>query len=272
MLKIGDFSKLSRISIRMLRHYDDMGLLKPASVDKFTGYRLYSPQQLQTANRISSLKGMGFSLSAIGEILRHAYDAASMKSLLMIRLEDAKTQASEAQSRVTQIQTAIRKLEEDFRGMVYDVSIKTLPKRTVAALRGIIPSYEREGDLWRQMEQETKGRLEMASPPYPIAIFPDCEDQSNGVEVEIQIAVKDCLEDMESVCFKEIEPIQVVTAIHKGSFETIGNINEVIAAWISDNGYTIDGDMFNIYHVGIAQDSNPANWVTEVCYPVRKED
>ena len=46
MLKIGDFSKLSRVSIRMLRHYDDIGLLKPAEIDEFTGYRYYHEQQL----------------------------------------------------------------------------------------------------------------------------------------------------------------------------------------------------------------------------------
>ena len=69
MIKIGDFSKLSRISIRMLRHYDEIGLLKPESVDDFTSYRYYSPAQLQTANRITMLKDMGFSLNSISEIL-----------------------------------------------------------------------------------------------------------------------------------------------------------------------------------------------------------
>ena len=46
MLRIGEFSKLSRVSIRMLRHYDDIGLLKPAEIDHFTGYRYYREEQL----------------------------------------------------------------------------------------------------------------------------------------------------------------------------------------------------------------------------------
>ena len=70
MLKIGDFSKLSRISIRMLRHYDEIGLLVPESVDEFTGYRYYSEAQLPLASKIRALKEMGFSLSAISQILK----------------------------------------------------------------------------------------------------------------------------------------------------------------------------------------------------------
>ncbi len=69
MLKIGDFSKLSRISIRMLRHYNEIGLLIPESIDDFTGYRYYSEAQLPVANRITALKDMGFSLGVISQIL-----------------------------------------------------------------------------------------------------------------------------------------------------------------------------------------------------------
>lgn len=51
MLKIGEFSKLSRVSIRMLHHYDEIGLLVPAQIDHFTGYRYYREEQLTTAGR-----------------------------------------------------------------------------------------------------------------------------------------------------------------------------------------------------------------------------
>ena len=85
MLKIGDFSKLSRISIRMLRHYDEVGLLVPENVDKFTGYRYYNESQLLLANRISSLKDMGFSLSLILEILKTYDDNSTLYKFLMLK-------------------------------------------------------------------------------------------------------------------------------------------------------------------------------------------
>ena len=88
MLKIGDFSKLSRVSIRMLRHYDDIGLLKPAETDTFTGYRYYREDQLFTIGRITALKDMGFSLSDIIRILENYDDPEKMESFLSARQEE----------------------------------------------------------------------------------------------------------------------------------------------------------------------------------------
>ena len=75
MFKIGEFSKLTMISIKMLRHYDEIGLLAPETVDSFTGYRYYSARQLEAAGKIQALKSMGFGLATIREILAQ-YDNA----------------------------------------------------------------------------------------------------------------------------------------------------------------------------------------------------
>ncbi|NTV37988.1 MAG: MerR family transcriptional regulator, partial [Anaerolineales bacterium] len=69
MIRIGDFSKLSRVSVKTLRYYDEVGLLKPVEVDRFTGYRLYEYSQLSVLNRILALKELGFSLEEIGRLL-----------------------------------------------------------------------------------------------------------------------------------------------------------------------------------------------------------
>ena len=84
MLNIGDFSKLSRISIRMLRHYDELGLLVPKSIDPGTGYRYYAENQLTLAGRIAALKDMGFGLAAIGEILHSYNDPQALVRFLTI--------------------------------------------------------------------------------------------------------------------------------------------------------------------------------------------
>src|SRR5215207_3930446 len=69
VFKIGDFSRITRVSTKMLRHYDEIGLFKPALVDRFTGYRYYSYDQLPRLNRILVLKGLGFSLDDIRQML-----------------------------------------------------------------------------------------------------------------------------------------------------------------------------------------------------------
>ena len=85
MLRIGEFSKLSRVSIRMLSHYDDIGLLKPAEIDQFTGYRYYSPEQLPVVGRITALKDMGFSLADIGKMLEIYENRDELDDYLMKR-------------------------------------------------------------------------------------------------------------------------------------------------------------------------------------------
>jgi DNA-binding transcriptional MerR regulator len=69
VLKIGEFSQLGRVSVRMLRHYDATGLLKPAQVDRLSGYRFYAVEQLPRLNRILALKDLGLSLEQVGRLL-----------------------------------------------------------------------------------------------------------------------------------------------------------------------------------------------------------
>lgn len=97
MLRIGDFSKLSRVSIRMLRHYDKIGLLIPESVDESTGYRYYSESQLPEADTIQALRTMGFGLSVIGEILNKYENEEEMEQFLMIKREELLCQAQETE-------------------------------------------------------------------------------------------------------------------------------------------------------------------------------
>ena len=110
MLKIGEFSKLSRISIRMLRHYDEIGLLMPENTDPFTGYRYYSEAQLFTAGRINALKDMGFRLCDVAELLRCWEDRETMEQRLLTQRDTALLQAEEAARRLRLLDTALERL------------------------------------------------------------------------------------------------------------------------------------------------------------------
>ena len=100
MLKIGDFSKLSRISIRMLRHYDEIGLLHPDCVDDFTGYRYYTESQLPLAGQIQTLKSLGFGLYAIKEILENYGDAHEMEQFLLVKRKELEEEAEHTQQKI----------------------------------------------------------------------------------------------------------------------------------------------------------------------------
>ena len=272
MLKIGDFSKLSRISIRMLRHYDEIGLLIPKRTDSFTSYRYYGEDQLMVAGQINALKDMGFGLSTIGEIMRSYGDQQRLAEFLSIKKVEVKAEAEDAARRVLLLETAIKRLGKDGTSMSYHVNLKTLPERYVASVRKIIPAYDQEGILWNIMMQETAPqKLQPTENCYSLAIFHDEDYKECDVDVEIQINVNGNYQDTENVVFKTMPAIDVASAIYNGSYHQITAVNNAVANWVNDNGYEFNGAMFCIYHVSPAQTQNPDELVTEICYPVKKK-
>ncbi len=99
MFKIGDFSKLSQVSVKALRLYDQMGLLKPSQVDRFTSYRYYSASQLPRLNRILALKNLGFSLEQIAKLLDDQIPPEQIRG--MLRLKQAELQQAIGLSALT---------------------------------------------------------------------------------------------------------------------------------------------------------------------------
>lgn len=272
MLKIGDFSKLSRISIRMLRHYDEIGLLMPKSTDPFTGYRYYSEDQLPVAGQITALKDMGFGLSAIGEILKSYDDPQKLAEFLSIKQTEVKAEAEKTNRRILLLETAIKRLRKDENAMNYNVTLKTLPERYVASVRQIIPSYEQEGTLWHILVKETEPlNIQDGDPCYTLAIFHDTEYKEANVDVEVQKSVRGSYQDTEHVVFKTEPPVLIASATYKGSYDKISEVNEAVANWVQDSGYDFNGLSFSIYHVSPHETQNPDEWVTEVCYPVKKK-
>lgn len=266
MLKIGDFSKLSRISIRMLRHYDEIGLLTPKTTDGFTAYRYYTEDQLPVANRIMALKDMGFGLAVIVEILKSYDNPQALAEFLSVK------QAEETAYRLLLLDTAIKRLRKDETAMNYNVTLKTLPERHVASVRQIIPAYDQESILWNTMMQETAAqKLQPADNCLSLAIFHDEGYKESDVDVEIQFTVKGSYQNTANVVFQTAPAVEIASATYKGSYTQLTAVNHSVAEWVNDNGYEFNSPMFCIYHVSPAQTQNPDELVTEVCFPVTKK-
>ena len=270
MLKIGDFSKLSRVSIRMLRHYDEIGLLHPVEIDPESGYRYYSENQLPVAGRITALKDMGFGLADIGEILDCHEEKAVMERHLQRKRAELLEQSRQMAYRLRLLDTALERLRKD-ETMQYNVTLKTFPERYAATVRMHIPVYEMEGMLWSVLVSETAPlHLIPDDPCYCSVVFHDQEFKESDVDVEAQKTVKGHYPDTEHVKFKTLPSVTVASATCKGSYDQMNAIMEAVANWVTDNGYEFDGPAFNIYHVSPHETSDPNEFVTEVCYPVRR--
>lgn len=266
VLKIGDFSKLSRVSIRMLRHYDDIGLLKPAEVDRFTGYRYYREEQLFTAGRIAALKDMGFSLADIARALEVYDDKEKLDAFFSEREKELKALSEETEYKLMLLETARKRLRKE-QNMSFNVTVKTIPERYAATVHTIIPRYEDEQLAWNMMKGY-KQPLIPADPCLAGCSFLDKEYKEENVEIVAWMTVKGSYEDSEQVKFQTLPATKAASCIVKGSYDQISDATATAMSWINANGYKLNGPMFCIYHVSPAQTRNPEEYVTELCFPI----
>ncbi len=271
MLKIGEFSKLSRISVRMLRHYDEIGLLKPAQIDRFTDNRYYREDQLPTAGRIAALKEMGFSLADLVRILAVYDDREQMEKFFSARRRELEAVSKDTAYKLTLLDAAEKRLrkEED---MSYNVSIKTIPERYAATVRMTIPHYEDEGIIWGRMAEETfRMNLAEDDPCLCAVTYLDGEYKEENVEMMAWKTVKGSYPDTEHVKFRTLPEVTVASCTYRGSYTQITDVYAAVIAWMEANGFEAAGPMFNIYHVSPHETQNPDEFVTEICYPVKKK-
>lgn len=272
MLKIGDFSKLTHISIRMLRYYDENDVLKPVHIDEDNGYRYYSSEQLYWASQINFLKETGFSTAMIREILRHFHDAKELRHYFHAKLCELQEDKEKLEETIRRLQRAEELLEKEDMFMKYEVCVKNVEGMKAICKRDIIPTYEREDLLWKGLTNEIKERnltLDYGKES-PRAYFFDNGFKERDVDVEICIAVNTFLKDSDSVKFKMLEDQECACATFQGSYSNITDVCITIGKWISDNGYEIAGPNFCIYHVGYTQTNDEKEFVTEICYPIKK--
>jgi DNA-binding transcriptional MerR regulator len=112
MFKIGEFSRLSRVSVRMLRHYDQLGLLTPSQIDPFTGYRYYSAEQLPRLNRIIALRDLGFSLEQITGMLEDNLSTDQLLGMLKLKRAEVQEQMKSEQQKLARLEVRIRQMSE----------------------------------------------------------------------------------------------------------------------------------------------------------------
>jgi len=268
MLKIGEFSKLSRVSIRMLRHYDDIGLLKPAFIDRFTSYRYYEEEQLTVIGRITALRDMGFSLADVIKILEIYDDRLLLDSYLKRRQTELEELAHETAHRQRLLDTARKRLRKD-KPMNYDISVKTIPERYAATVRTTLPHYDDEGKAWQILCTETDPMNMTPDEPCLCAVtYLDDEAKEEDIDVLVWKTVRGHYPDTEHVKFCSLPAVKVASCVIKGSYAQMNDCYAAVIAWIHENGHEITGPCFNIYHVSPYESANEDDFVTEVCFPI----
>lgn len=271
MFKIGEFSKLTQVSVRMLRYYDEMGLLKPAVVDKFSGYRLYSIEQIPILNKIIFLRDLGFNVADISFLLDHWENEFIVNELNKKQSEIIATIKAEKE-RLSRIDLAKKDIFQDKISINYNVSIKSIPSYQVLSLRRVIPDYYAEGNLWKEM-MAFVNENDVAISNNTFSIYHDMDYKERDVDVELCAFVSKTGENKNGFTYRNTEPIPIMacTMVY-GHFKNIAGAFLSFANWLKDhNQYKMYGGSRQIVHKGPWNEENPDKYLTEIQIPLKKK-
>jgi DNA-binding transcriptional MerR regulator len=277
MIKIGEFSKLAHVPIATLRHYDQVGLLKPIKVDNFTSYRYYSINQLPRLNRILALKGLGLSLEQIAELLAEDLPVEQMRGMLRLRHAQISQQLAEMQKQLLEVETRLAQIEQEGRVSRYDVMLKQLEPLLVASVRAIVPNRSDVGALFKQVYDALGDHVEAALGPNPgqggqtLVLWYDTEYKEKDFDGATAFIVRCQAPDYGPMRVHELPAATVAYTIHHGSYETIDEAHHAVVTWIEANQYQIAGPdrEINLYNRPPIRRDDPT-YITEIQYPVEK--
>jgi len=277
MIKIGEFSKLVQVPVATLRYYDQVGLLKPIEVDRFTGYRYYSVGQLPRLHRILALKGLGFSLEQIGVVLAEGLTPEQMRGMLRLRHAQISQQLAEAQDQLVEVEVRLQQIEREQQLSTYDVILKQVEPLLVASVRAILPSHSAVGALFGEVYAAIGAHVGEALGPYPeeggqtLVLCYDTEFKEQDVDSAAAFMLRCRVPESGRMRVHELPAATMAATVHHGSYNSIGAAHEAVFTWIEANGYRIAGPdrELNLYHIMPIRLDDPA-YVTEIQYPVEK--
>ncbi|MCT2594101.1 MerR family transcriptional regulator [Streptomyces sp. N2-109] len=275
MFTIGEFARHGRVSVRMLRHYDATGLLRPAHVDPATGYRYYSAAQLSRLNRVIALKELGFTLQQVHDIVEERVSTEALRGMLRLRRADLEATMTAAAARLVQVEARLRSIESEGHMPTDDIVLKSVPAIRVAELTATAASFDPEhiGPVIQPLYGELFRRLEAAgiAPAGPgVACYEDSPEGGGHISVHatVQVAAAVPLQDDGELRVLDLPPLdQAAALVHHGSMDTVLPTVQALARWIDGNGYRSTGLP---REVTLECPDDRDGWVTELQAPVTR--
>ncbi len=284
MLKIGDFSQLGQVSIRTLHHYDERGLLKPAETDDWTGYRLYSVDQLPRLNRILALKDLGFSLDQISRLVSEDVPAEQLRGMLALKQAEIERQLTLGQTRLMRVEARLRQIEQEGKPSPYEVVLKKVEAQRIASARTVVPTLEDmpiyRCDVYDRLYDSLERRgIEPSAPEY--ALYHDIEFIDRDIDMEAAVAVEAAVAHEEAspddgLKFSELPAVrEMASVVHQGSAWEIPRAVTSLFAWVGANGLGAAGPYREIHHFGRenelfrTESADSASILVEIQLPVQ---
>jgi DNA-binding transcriptional MerR regulator len=283
MFRIRDFSRFTRVSVKMLRHYDELGLLKPVSIDPENNYRYYSAEQLPRLNRIIAFKDLGFRLEQIGRLLDENLSPDEIRGMFRMRWVEIKQNLTLEHARLMQVEMRLRFLEQDAHHLIYDVVLRNIAPQLVASIRQKVTE---DDDQIHQMFEEIESyvsNFHARAASSPLTIYFDEEYLEKVADVETAVPIEQPIPETERIKVREIPGLPLVACIvYTGGYERADEVLNTLMIWTEANGYRSNGPLREVYLRFGADDPEAMNlpkafitdqselYVTEIQFPVEK--
>ena len=248
MFKIGEFSRLSRVSVRMLRHYDQLGLLTPSQTDSFTGYRYYSAEQLPQLNRIIALRDLGFSLEQIAGMLEEDLSTDQLLGMLKLKRAEIEEQMKLEQQRLARLEVRIRQMSESPKHGAYDVIVRDINTELAATYREAAADDDRIQQMFDMVETYVAQFEGARADKPPFSIYYDDEYREKDMDAEVAVPLKYAIPENDLIRVRQLPRLSsVACVVHVGEYSDIYQAYNALLAWIEANNYQMTGPIREIY-------------------------
>lgn len=245
MLKIGEFAHFTGVTIKTLHHYDDIGLLKPAQVDRYSGYRYYSVEQMERLNRILALKDLGFSLDQIAVFVDQAMPVAEIRGMLKLRQAELEQQIVETETRLNRVEARLRLIEQEGRPQQHEIVVKPVDAVRVLSYRSVVPDTSCISPFFLDVAAALERYQIISTGPW-MALYHQGDYRQTDLDLEAAIPVAPVVDGPISMSSDREMTIRVLPAQLAASvicrMRQQVDVYETCKAlwnWIEQNGYRI---------------------------------
>ncbi len=248
MFRIGEFSRIAQVSGRLLRYYDEIGLLSPEYTDPQTGYRYYSAHQLPRLNRILVLKELGLSLEQVARLVEQDTSVDEIRGMLTLRKAQIERSVQEEMARFRDIEARLKQLDVHGQTQAPDVILKSVPAQAYLAVREVLPGIDAIQRLVENIAAVVPAAIGKHSVSnVAIVIYsPMFEPEAFDAEVGYLLAGKTPnpvrLSEERTLTVRDLPSVEAMaTLVHVGSVTDRHSSYGVLGAWLEANQYHIVG-------------------------------
>lgn len=271
MFTVGEFSRLAQVSKRLLRYYDEIGLLKPVHIDKSTGYRYYSAEQMPLLNRILALKDLGLSLDQIRRMLHDNISTEEIQGMLLLKKAEIEQQLQAELKRIRNIESRLQSIRNAEANCPLNVVIKQMPAQPVLSVRTMVETFEDGLTLFGQIRTALPGKSGYGL-SFCMCHSEEMVDRDMDLEMGCLIEAKSHapvpLHNALQLRFRELPAVETMaTIVVTGELETIHTGYTEIGTWAEANGYRFAGIPREI-SLQVPQRADGSDLITEIQLPV----